>query len=148
MHKDLIQQFQLLLNNLIEEIKAYPDEESLWAVKGDIKNAAGTLCYHLCGNLNHYIGKGMGKTGYVRNRPLEFSIRNVPKADLIKWINETADMIEKVVPDVDLAAPTPKELWNRDMSNGHALLRTLWHLGWHLGQVNYHRRIIFPDHLS
>ena len=145
MQEELVQQFHLLLNNLIQEIKAYPDEESLWAVKGDIKNSAGNLCYHLCGNLNQYIGKGMGHTGYVRNRPLEFSIRNVPKAGLIQWINETAAMIEKVVPAVDLSAPFPKEFWNREMSNGHALLRLLWHLGWHLGQVNYHRRIIFPE---
>ena len=79
------------------------------------------------------------------NRPLEFSIRQVPRAELINWINETSGMIEKVVPTVDLSAPFPKELWNLEMSNANALLRILWHLGWHLGQINYHRRIIFPE---
>ena len=141
MKKDLVDQFQLLLNKLIEEIEAYPDEQSLWVLKGDIKNSAGTLAYHLCGNLNEYIGNIMGKTGYVRNRPLEFSIRDVPKKDLINWINETSEMIGEVVPKLDLEEPFPKNTWGMEMSRGAALLRLLWHLGWHLGQINYHRRL-------
>ncbi len=144
MEKNLVEQFQLLLNKLINEIEAYPDEQNLWVVKGDIKNSAGTLAYHLCGNLNEYIGNVMGKTGYARNRPLEFSIRDVPRTELKNWINETVEMIAQVVPNLDLDIPFPKETWGIEINQGAALLRLLWHLGWHLGQINYHRRLIIP----
>ena len=141
MQKDFTEQFQRQLNNLINEIEAYPDEQSVWVLKGDIKNSAGTLAYHLCGNLNEYIGNVMGKTGYLRNRPLEFSIRDVSKTDLVKWIKETSEMVAQIIPSLDLDAPFPTEVWGIEMSQGPALLRLLWHLGWHTGQINYHRQL-------
>jgi hypothetical protein len=36
-------------------------------------NSVGHLLLHLTGNLNYYIGAQIAGTGYVRNRPLEFS---------------------------------------------------------------------------
>jgi Protein of unknown function (DUF1572) len=36
-------------------------------------NSVGHLLLHLTGNLNYYIGAQITGTGYVRNRPLEFS---------------------------------------------------------------------------
>jgi len=142
MQTELLQQYQLLLNKLALEMEAYPSEESIWAISGDIKNSAGTLCYHLCGNLNHYIGKAMGGTDFVRNRPLEFSIRDVPKAELVSWVKETSSMLAEVIPGVDLTKPFPKKHWNIELNQGGALLRLLWHLGWHLGQINYHRQLV------
>ena len=145
MHKEILTQYQRLLNQLKEEIAAYPDEKSVWKTTDGISNSGGTLCYHLCGNLNHFIGKGMGKTGYSRNRPLEFSIRDVPKKDLINWVEETSDMLGKVIPTVDLTAEYPREYWGEIMTVSHSLLKLLWHLGYHLGQVNYHRRLLVGE---
>lgn len=142
MHQEINRQFQHLLNNLQTEIKAYPTEAALWTTSGTIKNSGGTLCYHLYGNLQAFIGQGMGQTGYIRNRPLEFSIRNVPKAELLNKIKETATMIDQVIPTLDLSAPFLSTQWNLKLNHGEALLRLLWHLSWHLGQINYHRRIL------
>ncbi len=141
MQQDFIHQYKHLLQQLKAEIDEFPNEESLWEIPEGVLNSAGTICYHLCGNLNHFIGKGMGDTGYERNRSLEFSIRNIPKIDLLNWADDTSKMIAKVLPGIDLGADYPKEYWGIEMTYGAALLKLLKHLGWHLGQINYLRRM-------
>ena len=64
------------LLKLKTEIELYKKEEKLWCTDKNISNSAGNLCLHLVGNLNTYIGNEIGKTGYVRNRELEFSQKN------------------------------------------------------------------------
>ena len=74
------------LKKLREEIAAYPSEESLWLIAGQIKNPSGNLCMHLVGNLNTYIGARLGGTDYVRDRPLEFAGRGMtPRCSQLAW---------------------------------------------------------------
>ena len=79
------------INKLELEIKSYADDPSLWVIQGVIKNTAGTLCLHLCGNLQHYIGGRLGSTGYIRNRDLEFSARDIPKATLLAEVQKNQE---------------------------------------------------------
>jgi len=72
------------LNKLKSEIESYHTESSIWTIDKNISNSAGNLCLHLIGNLNTYIGAEIGKTGYIRNRPLEFSLKNIPKSELVQ----------------------------------------------------------------
>jgi hypothetical protein len=81
------------LNRLITEIELYNSEADIWKVKGQINNSAGHLCLHLVGNLNTYIGKELGHTGYVRNRELEFSSEAIPRQKLIQNVKNTIVMI-------------------------------------------------------
>nr|WP_314493414.1 DUF1572 family protein [uncultured Chryseobacterium sp.] len=81
------------LSKLKTEIESYQSEESLWKTDKDILNSAGNLCLHLVGNLNHFFGATLGNSGYVRNREEEFSLKNIPKSELIKQISETSDVI-------------------------------------------------------
>ncbi|MEO1436078.1 MAG: DinB superfamily protein, partial [Bacteroidota bacterium] len=83
MRESLILSFEDHIDDLIEELNLYPDEVSIWKLADGIKNCPGNLVCHLVGNLNHFIGHGIGHTGYIRNRPLEFSIKEVPRAKLI-----------------------------------------------------------------
>jgi hypothetical protein len=142
MQRHFLQFFQQSLQQLKAEIEAYPDDRSVWQIAEGTSNSGGTLCYHLLGNLNHFIGHGMGDTGYVRDRPLEFTIRDVPRAELVKWIGETSAMLGQVLPGVDLAAEYSSEFWGEPMTVGQSLLKLLGHLNYHLGQVNYHRRFL------
>lgn len=71
------------LTKLKQEIELYQNETKLWAIEKGITNSAGNLCLHLIGNLNSYIGSELGKTNYIRNRPLEFSLKNVPRVELL-----------------------------------------------------------------
>ena len=143
MQDDLLRHFQHLLHQLKAEIAGYPDEKSLWQAPDGISNSAGNLCYHLCGNLNHFIGQGLGHTGYVRNREEEFGIRDVPKTRLLEMITDTESMLENVLPQIaDFTAPYPSGYFPEDNSIQFVINRLAAHLGYHVGQVNYHRRLL------
>lgn len=133
------------LQKLISEIEAYGNEADLWLIKSEINNSAGNLCLHLMGNLNHYIGHQLGGTDYVRNRPLEFSDKNVPKAILIEKIEATRITLQEVLPNISnetLAENHTEEFFGGKDTNEFFLIHLLSHLNYHLGQVNYHRRLI------
>ena len=53
------------LDVLEKEIALYPTTDSIWMVKGEIKNSAGNLALHLCGNLQHFIGAVLGNSQNV-----------------------------------------------------------------------------------
>jgi hypothetical protein len=63
----------LQVRGTIHELLAPISTEQLWRKPYACGNSIGHLLLHLTGNLNHYIGAQIAKTGYVRNRPLEFS---------------------------------------------------------------------------
>jgi len=133
------------LNKLRSEIELYQKEENLWKIEGAIANSAGNLCLHLIGNLNTYIGKELGKTGYVRNRELEFSQKDVPKKDLIDKINHTIEVVNASLKNVNenvLATEYPVLVFAKKTSTEYMLIHLATHLTYHLGQINYHRRLI------
>lgn len=137
--------FQRDLNRLKQEIEQYKNEQTIWRIDRDIKNSAGNLTLHLIGNLNHFIGAQLGNTGYVRNRDLEFSLKDVPRSELISTIDETATMIEKVLghlPDAVLKEEFPVLVFDKKTSTQYLLVHLATHLTYHLGQVNYHRRLL------
>ncbi len=133
------------LNKLKLEIESYQNEESIWKIDKDILNSAGNLCLHLVGNLNHFIGAQLGNSGYIRNRELEFSLKNVPKTELIKKIEETLEVVvstlDKLSPG-DLEKEYPLEALGYKMTTGYFLIHLFGHLSYHLGQINYHRRLL------
>jgi hypothetical protein len=141
----LIKLYDRDLQNLRKEIEAYENEDDLWLVRSEINNSAGNLCLHLMGNLNHFIGHHLGKTSYMRNRPLEFSDKNVFKEELIDKIEATRVMLKKVLPSISekvLAQNHTEEFFGGHDSNEYFLIHLYGHLNYHLGQINYHRRLI------
>jgi len=146
MISSLQQIFSRDLGALQKEIEAYNTETNLWKIEGQIKNSAGNLTLHLCGNLQHYIGSILGDTGYKRDRPAEFSMRDVPRAQLIEHIQTTKKVIHSTLSkynDEDLDEKYPKPFKpDAPESIRYYLLHLTAHLSYHLGQVNYHRRLI------
>ena len=141
----LITLYERDINKLIEEINLYQDEKDLWKIKNGILNSAGTLALHLIGNLNHFIGAALGHTGYVRDRDKEFSERNVPAATLIAELKRIAGIIKTTLEgltDDDLKKDFPFPLNNTIHPTDFVLTFMLVHFDYHLGQVNYHRRMI------
>nr|WP_294926662.1 DinB family protein [uncultured Flavobacterium sp.] len=133
------------LNKLKEEIEAYQTESQLWIIDKNISNSAGNLCLHLIGNLNTYIGAELGKTGYIRDRPLEFSTKDVPKHQLISKIDEAILMVSKTLNSLtesDLETIYPQIVFEKEMTTGFFLVHLSTHLAYHLGQINYHRRLV------
>lgn len=133
------------LEKLKTEIEAYHSESNIWIVADGITNSSGNLCLHLVGNLNHFIGTVLGNTSYVRQRDLEFSLKDMPRAELIQKIEETIKMIDSVldnVTDEQLAGEYPVVVFSKGDTTAYFLTHLATHLDYHLGQVNYHRRLL------
>lgn len=133
------------LNKLKEELNLYPTEQQIWEVSSGISNSAGNLSLHLVGNLKYFIGSILGNSGYVRERDLEFSLKNIPRNQLLESIDETISIVEKTLNELDdsiLSKDYPVEKRGEIVSIDHMLLHLYGHLTYHLGQTNYHRRMI------
>lgn len=133
------------LDVLEKEISLYPNTDAIWRVNGEIKNSGGNLALHLCGNLQHYIGAGLGKTGYLRDRPKEFSLKDISAKDLALEIIKTKEAVKTTLSKLDpalLEKDYPEKVFADSMTTQYFLIHLSAHLGYHLGQVNYHRRLI------
>lgn len=137
--------FQRDLEKLKTEITSYKKPSNLWKVSGDIKNSAGNLCLHVLGNLQHFIGAVLGNSGYKRKRDFEFSRKDVPLAEILNEIDQTIVIVEKTLKDLSenkLNEIYPINVFDYEMSTGFFLLHLTTHLNYHLGQINYHRRLL------
>jgi Protein of unknown function (DUF1572) len=133
------------LNRVKTELTQYQDEKQIWAVPPGITNSAGNLCLHLIGNLNTYIGGELGQSGYVRQRELEFSLRDIPRAVMLAQLNEALSMVAQTLLNFDearLEEDYPVLVFEEKMSTGFFLVHLATHLAYHLGQINYHRRLV------
>lgn len=133
------------LHKLRTEISLYKDEDNLWVIKGSIQNSAGNLCLHLLGNLNHFIGQTLCNTGYVRYRDDEFSLKHIPRQDLLMNIDNCILILNNCfsgLTDTDLEKDFPLEKHGTTVSTMHMLIHLYGHLNYHLGQINYHRRLL------
>lgn len=141
----LLEIFERDLLHLKDEINLYTREEDLWLLQTGISNTAGNLCLHLIGNLNHFIGAILGNSGYVRRRDDEFSLKNVPRADINMSIDETIEVVNKALNGLnaaDFEADFPLEKHGRIVRTDFMLLHLVTHFNYHLGQINYHRRLL------
>jgi len=129
---------------LRKEVFSFTDPNNIWKTLPGTTNSAGHLCLHLVGNLNHFMGAGFGKTGYLRNRDLEFTATPVSQNELLKNIDACAEMLETVFNDLSdeiLSTEFPLPWRANEFYNTHFMLVQLaGHLNYHLGQINYHRR--------
>lgn len=132
------------LQQLETEIAAYASDEQLWLTRDGISNSGGNLCLHLLGNLNHYIGATLDNTTYVRNRDAEFSNKNIPRAELLSSLAATKIMVEQVLPSLteeQLKQEYPFDFKGKQPTEWYLLL-FMSHFNYHLGQINYHRRLV------
>jgi hypothetical protein len=137
--------FERDLNKLKLEIESYQNEDNLWVIEGTVLNSSGNLCLHLMGNLNAFIGSELGNTGYIRNREFEFSGKHIPKQELIQNIDQTLSMINSTLDSLteeELKQEYPKIVFKEKMSTEYFLIHLTTHLSYHLGQINYHRRLL------
>jgi hypothetical protein len=135
------------LKKLRSEIELYKNEDALWKVDKNIANPGGNLCLHLVGNLNAFIGTELGKSGYVRNRDLEFSAKGIPKAELLQKVDQTIDVVKQTLGklsegDLEKEYPLKIPALVENSSTGYFLVYLATHLDYHLGQINYHRRLL------
>ncbi len=133
------------LSQLIVEVESYPKNSDLWLTYGKINNSGGNLTLHLIGNLNHFIGATLGNTGYIRHRENEFNQKDIPIEDLVVSINETIEMVALTLDQLEeeiVEKDYPIDVFGEKIKTGDFLFYLTTHLSYHLGQINYHRRMI------
>lgn len=132
------------IRKLIEEVNLFRNEEDLWQTRGSVKNSGGNLVLHIVGGLNHLIGATLAHTGYVRNRDQEFIRKEVERKELVAQLEFLIPMINETLSALtleDIEAEYPIFFDYPKATTSYVLLQLLLHLNYHLGQVNYLRRI-------
>lgn len=138
----------MLLRELVavqRSVEEYPDDASLWALPQGLPNAGGTLVLHLTGNLQHYVGAVLGESGYKRDRPAEFARRDVPRAELLREVAAAVAAVKRTLPTLpeeSLSQTYPEQIGGRALTIGVFLVHLAAHLAYHLGQLDYHRRVV------
>jgi uncharacterized damage-inducible protein DinB len=134
------------LQTLRNELLAYAeDERQIWALPPGVNNSAGTLALHLTGNLRHYIGACFGGTGYERDRQREFEVRNLPLEELLSEIDRTMADVNTALAALSETAREetyPLEVGGVKLQTSEFLFHLAVHLGYHLGQLDGHRRTV------
>ena len=139
------------LTKLRTEVESYPSEAALWKTGGNIPNSAGNLALHLIGNVNHFFGATIGGTGYVRDRDNEFQSGEVSKEQILSDIEKTREVIKDALQKLeigDLDKTYPIQFQNEDVSTEYVLTYLLGHFNYHLGQIDYHRRLLVGEETS
>jgi len=132
------------LTRMIQELQAFPDDATLWTTLPGVSNSAGTLALHLEGNLREYIGRQLGGVDYQRHRDAEFTGRDVSRAELIQRFEDVHEKIVKIVSvltPAQLEATYPEKVYGAPLSTQQFVMAVIGHLNFHLGQIDYLRRI-------
>ncbi|HRG37351.1 MAG TPA: DUF1572 family protein [Bacteroidia bacterium] len=140
-----IEFFERDLTALEKEITSYTDEKNLWIVSKHIKNSAGNICLHVIGNLNHFVGAILGKNGYIRDRDKEFSTHDVSRTELMNALEKTKHLVTNTLTKLSSEQYNnlyPIEFLGKNIMTDQMLLQLATHLNYHLGQINYHRRLL------
>ena len=146
MSNDILAEFyERDLRKLIEEVNLFSNEEDLWKTHGSVKNSCGNLVLHIIGGLNYLIGTTLAHTGYVRDRDQEFIKKGIDRNELVAQLEALIPMISKTVKALtpeDLESEYPIFFDKPNTSISYVLTQLLLHLNYHLGQVNYLRRVL------
>lgn len=126
------------------EVELFPDDESLWKTAPGITNSAGNLALHIAGNLRHFVGAVLGKTGYVRDRDAEFATRAGSRemvAGALAAAEADVASTLAMLDDAALAAPYASGPKGVEVTTQRWLIHLASHAAFHLGQAGYLRRI-------
>ena len=133
------------LTKVLEELKSYNKEENLWTINGEITNSGGNLILHICGNLKHFIGAMLGGSSFIRQRDDEFDLMNVKKSEMVDQIKQTKKVVLETLAELEdskLDEVYPVNVFGKEMTTQFFLFHLYGHLNYHLGQINYHRRLL------
>ncbi|HET6349285.1 MAG TPA: DinB family protein [Candidatus Krumholzibacteria bacterium] len=133
------------------EIECFPDDELMWTTPPGVTNSAANLALHACGSMQHFVGAVLGGTGYVRNRDLEFSRRSGTRAELVRELQKTAQVVDATLSKLDDAtfnAQYPEAIRGFEFTTHRVLVHMATHLAFHLGQAGYLRRVLTGENVS
>ncbi len=128
------------LARMVRELAAPLSDQQFWAKPFAFGNSFGHLVLHLTGNLNYYIGAQIAGTGYVRDRPLEFSDATRPsKVEVLQKFDQAIEMVLGAI-NSQSAEDWSKEYTavGEDTQDRFGMvLACATHLHHHIGQMMY-----------
>ena len=125
---------------VLRDLAAPLTDEQFWTKPFPFGNSVGHLVLHLTGNLNYYIGAQIAQTGYVRDRPREFSeTARPPKAETLKKFDDAIEIARQTI-----RSQSPGD-WSKPYSGVASAARDRFeivlhcatHLHHHIGQIIY-----------
>jgi hypothetical protein len=141
---DLASLFERDLLRFVQELRAFPDTTALWQTAPGVTNPAGTLALHIEGNLREYVGRQLGRIEYTRNRPLEFAARDLAHDEIVARVEAVQPVVPRIIEalsDETLRADFPEQYNGASISTQQFLMHLYAHLNYHLGQLDYLRRV-------
>jgi uncharacterized damage-inducible protein DinB len=128
------------LAGAVHDLAAPLSEEQFWAKPFPFGNSFGHLVLHLTGNLNYYIGAQIAQSGYIRDRPREFSETTRPlRAAALKHFDDATEMVLKTI------RSQSADDWSKPyvaagadaLNRFEMVLQCATHLHHHIGQMIY-----------
>lgn len=119
-------------------------DEQIWWRANDGSNSVGNLVLHVCGSSRHFLGRGLGGSDYVRDRPREFAERGPLAKDVLKQlVRETADETGRVLAGLDPSRLLEVSDRAGELFTALALVqRTSHHWAVHTGQIVYAAKML------
>jgi uncharacterized damage-inducible protein DinB len=131
------------LRDQVRELAEPLSEAEFWSKPLEPGNSVGHLVLHLTGNLSHFVGGQLGKTGYVRDREREFTEAQPPrKAEALSRLDAAVTTFRRVVEGLSaeqLASSHPESRFGSVLST---LLHLATHFALHRGQMSYIARLV------
>ena len=124
----------------VRELAAPLSDTQFWQKPFPFGNSFGHLVLHLTGNLNYYIGAQIANTGYVRDRPREFTGAAPPsKEEALRRFDTAVDMVIQTI------RAQSADDWQREYSGVGTnasnrldmIMQCAAHMQHHIGQMIY-----------
>ena len=135
---ELARYFEHLAGRVEKALRALPHDK-VYVKPFAFGNSVGHLVLHLTGNLNHYIGAQIAGTGYVRDRPREFTEPAPPPPDeALRRFHEAVGMVVRTLraqSETDLQLPV---IYDPPIQTRLGMfLVCVSHINNHVGQMAY-----------
>ena len=142
---ELASLFSRDLNRLRKQIDSFHSDDALWQTLPGVINSVGNLALHLEGNLSEFVGRQLGELPYERKRDLEFSSKGLTKDAIKGRVEKLSHTIPGVIAGLSsqqLESDYPEVVFDDPMTTQEFLFHLYGHLNWHLGQIDYLRRML------
>src|SRR5216684_2963557 len=144
-HK-LLEQYWPRLRSSVESLS----DEQVWWRPNEASNSIGNLMLHLNGNIRQWLVSSFRQLDDARNRPAEFSERQlIPASALVAklgtTLTEASDVLASLT-EADLLMTL--QIQGYTVSGLHAVYQVVEHFGMHYGQILYITKMLRGEDLG
>ena len=142
----LLEQYWPRLRNCVESLT----DEQVWWRPNEASNSIGNLILHLNGNVTQWLVAPFDHRDDKRNRPAEFSERQmIPKGQLLEILAETLEQVATVLPRItESELIATYHIQGYTVTGLHGIYQVIEHFGLHYGQITYITKLLRGEDLG